>query len=443
MTDSTKTRAVRGLRIGRRGLLLGATSLAASRLGMPYIGNAAAAEPIKIGMIWAKTGSIVDQAEYLAQGGMLALEQRNNTLLGRPAEIVWLDEPNPQGAQQSAERLVGEQKVVGMVGGALSSFALAISSVAKKAKIPYVAANAATGDLTGKSCNKYTFRLQPPVDVHARILAPYCASIGKKWYLLTASYAFGQDIKRAFTDYITANGGTVVGADEVPVGTPDYSSFILKIRAAKPDVVIGGIAASDLTTFLKQWNELGMRGKIPFAEISVGNTDLWGVGPEAADGLYTITWWYKNPNNSPEEQAMAAAYQKKYNRPAADKAWMGWLGMKSLLDSIEMAKSTEPAAIVQALESMEVSPRRPGHRLSRLRPSDDEPSPRGGNPPEDHRQMGLFRRQGRTAEDAGRCRQSLRHEGRQRLQDGHALTSLTGDARCRGQCPCTSRRRNQ
>jgi branched-chain amino acid transport system substrate-binding protein len=351
MTEPTKSRAATGLRIGRRSLLLGATSLAASRLGMPYIGNAAAAEPIKIGMIWAKTGSIVDQAEYLAQGGMLALEQRNNTLLGRPAEIVWLDEPNPQGAQQSAERLVGEQKVVGMVGGALSSFALAISSVAKKAKIPYVAANAATGDLTGKSCNKYTFRLQPPVDVHARILAPYCASIGKKWYLLTASYAFGQDIKRAFTDYITANGGTVVGADEVPVGTPDYSSFILKIRAAKPDVVIGGIAASDLTTFLKQWNELGMKGKIPFAEISVGNTDLWGVGPEAADGLYTNTWWYKNPNNSPEEQAMAAAYGKKHNRPAADKAWMGWLGMKSLLDSIEMAKSTEPAAIVQALEA--------------------------------------------------------------------------------------------
>ena len=48
---------------------------------------------------------------------------------------------------------------------------------------------------------------------------------------------------------------------------------------------------------------------------------------------------------------MAAAYQKKYGRPAADKAWMGWLGMKSLLDSIEMAKSTEPGAIVQALEN--------------------------------------------------------------------------------------------
>ena len=345
--------------IGRRSLLLGAGSLGASgivsaRLGMPYIGNAAAAEPIKIGMIWAKTGTIVDQSEYLAQGGMLALEQRNNTLLGRPAEIVWLDEPNPQGAQQNAERLVGEHKVVGMVGGALSSFALGISAVAKKAKIPYVAANAATGDLTGKSCNKYTFRLQPPVEVHVRALAPYCGEIGKKWYLLTAAYAFGQDIKRAFEAYAKANGITIVGADEVPVGTPDYSSFILKIRAARPDVVIGGVAASDLTTFLKQWNELGMKGRIPFAEISVGNTDLWGVGPEAADGLYTLTWYYKNPNNPPEEQAMAAAYEKKYNRPAADKAWMGWFGMKSLLDAIEAAKSTEPAAIVAALEKWQV-----------------------------------------------------------------------------------------
>jgi branched-chain amino acid transport system substrate-binding protein len=348
---TNKTVEPKGLKIGRRDLIVGATGLAAARLAMPFIAGAEAAEPVKIGMIWAKTGQIVDQAEYLAQGSMLALEQRNNMLLGRPAEIVWLDEPNPQGAQQSAERLVGEHKVVGIVGGALSSFALAISSVAKKSKVPFIAANAAAGDLTGKSCNKYTFRLQPPVDVHTRVLAPYCAAIGKKWYLLTASYAFGQDIKKSFNDYILANGGTVVGADEVPVGTPDFSSFILKIRAAKPDVVIGGISASDLTTFLKQWNELGMKGKIPFAEISVGNTDLWGVGPDAADGLYTITWWYKNPNNAPEEQAMAADYLKKYNRPAADKTWMGWLGMKSLLDSIEMAKTTDSAAVVQTLES--------------------------------------------------------------------------------------------
>lgn len=343
----------------RRSLLLGAGGLAATqvvgaKLGMPYIGNAAAAEPIKIGMIWAKTGAIVDQSTFLAQGGFFAAEQRSNQLLGRPIEIIWLDEPNPQGAQLNAQRLIDEHKVVALIGGAQSSFALAISAVAKKAKIPYIAANAAAVDLTGKLCNKYTFRLQPPVDVHTRILAPYCLDIGKKWYLLTAAFAFGQDIKATFTDFITKNGGTVVGADEVPVNTADYSSFILKIRAAKPDVVIGGVSASDLTTFLKQWNELGMKGKIPFAEISIGNTDIWGVGPDAATGIFTKVWYYNNPGNSPEDKAFAEAYLKKFNQPAPDKAWMGWFGMRSLLESIELAKSTEPAAIVKALETWRV-----------------------------------------------------------------------------------------
>jgi len=347
------SRSVR--KISRRALIGGAGGLAlaqaaGTKLSMPYIGIAAAADPIKIGMIYAKTGAVADQAEYMAQGSMLALELRKNTILDRQAETVWLDEPTSQTAQQNAERLIGEHKVAGIVGGSLSPSALAISAVVKKAKIPFVASNAGAIDLTGRLCNKYTFRLQPPADVHTRVLAPYCAGIGKKWYLLTAAFAFGQDIKRSFTEFATVNGITIVGADEVPVNTADYSSFILKIRAAKPDVVIGGVPGSDISTFLKQWNELGMKGKIPFAEIAVGATDLWGVGPEAAEGLFTINWYYKNPKNPPGEQAMAAAYEAKYKRPAADKTWMGWMAMNALIDSIEAAKSTEPGAVVAELE---------------------------------------------------------------------------------------------
>ena len=299
-------------------------------------------------MVWAKTGSSAARAEYLAQGSMLAFEGHGGMLKGRPAEIVWLDDPNPQGAQQNAERLIGEHKVVGIVGGALSSSALAISAVAKRARIPYIASNAAVGDLTGKLCNRYTFRVQSPVAVHAAALAPYCSGIGKKWYLMTAAYAYGQDIRKTFSDYAAANGCTVVGADEVPLNTPDYSSFILKIRAAKPDIVIGGLAGNDFSTFLKQWNELGMRGRIPFAEISIGHTDLWGVGPDV-DGIYTLNWDFNDPDNTPEEKAMVSAFQDKYEKPACNEGWLGWMGMKSLLDSIENAASAEPAAIVEAM----------------------------------------------------------------------------------------------
>ena len=76
----------------------------------------------------------------------------------------------------------------------------------------------------------------------------------------------------------------------MPLNTADFSSFILKIRQAKPDVVVGGLSAGDLSTFLKQWNELGMKGKIPFVEIAIGDTDIWAVGPEAATGTFTKLW---------------------------------------------------------------------------------------------------------------------------------------------------------
>jgi branched-chain amino acid transport system substrate-binding protein len=353
MTKFTPQEAMRGAisrTLSRRGTLLGSAALATAPLAMPFIRRAQAADPIRIGLLLAKTGQIAPQTEYLAQGTYLALEERNNMIGGRPVELVWLDEPSPA-ATQNMQKLVQENKVCAILGGSLSSNALAEEATAAELKVPMVIDNAAATEITGKSCNRYTFRLNTPVLVQSRMLAPYALKNGKKWYFITASFAFGQDILRSSRALLKEAGGTEAGVDEVPLNTPDYSSFILKIRQAKPDVVLGGLSAGDLSTFLKQWNELGMKGKIPFCEIAIGDTDIWAVGPEAATGVFTSLWWYKNPSNPPEEKAFAAAYEKKHGRPAADKAWMGWITAKSLFESIESAKSTETMPIIEALEN--------------------------------------------------------------------------------------------
>jgi len=341
-----------GLSISRRATVLGAASLAIAPLAAPHV--ARAADSLKIGLLLAKTGQIAGQTEYLANGSMLALEQRNNMIMGQPAELVWLDEPSPQGATQNMQKLVQENKVCAVLGGALSSNALAEEAKAAELKIPFVCDNAAATDITGKNCNRYTFRLNTPVAVQQRMLAPYALKYGKKWYHITSSYAFGQDILKSSRELLKAAGGTEVGVDEVPLNTADFSSFILKIRQAKPEVVVGGLSGGDLTTFLKQWSELGMKGKIPFLEIAIGDTDIWGVGPDAANGTFTKLWDAYNPDNTAEEKAFAAAYLKKHGKPAADKAWMGWITARSLFESIDAAKSTDADKIIEALEAWKV-----------------------------------------------------------------------------------------
>jgi len=146
-------------------------------------------------------------------------------------------------------------------------------------------------------------------------------------------------------------GVTEIGLDEVPINTADYSSFILKIRQARPDVVLTGLVGGDLSNFLKQWHEMGMKARVPVVSVAVTDTDFWDIGPAASTGIYVKPWYYNDPQNTAAERKFTADFIAKYGRPPADKSWKGWIAMRSLLESIEAAQSTDAAAIVTALEA--------------------------------------------------------------------------------------------
>lgn len=332
-------------RVGHPSLIAFVTGLTLSAAAL-----AQGSDPVKIGLIYSKQGPGASIGQFLERGSELALEQAGGKVLGRPVELVWLDEPNPQVSQQNMQKLIGENKVVAVVGGNYSSSALAMMSVANRAKIPLILPGAAASEITGKDCSRYTFRTQATVPVQIGGVMPYLSQIGKKVYFLTPSYAFGQDILRAARGQLKAHGMTEVGVDEVPVNTADYSSYILKIRQAKPDVVLGGLVGGDFSNFLKQWNEMGMKEKIPYVAVAVTDTDFWDVGSQASAGIYVKPWYYNNPKNTQAEKQFTAEFEKKFGRPPSDKSWSGWIAMRALLESINAAKSTDSKAIVTALE---------------------------------------------------------------------------------------------
>jgi branched-chain amino acid transport system substrate-binding protein len=350
---SSKPTHAQGAAIARRAFLRksGAVAAAAS-LPAFYIGSAAAQETLKIGMVLAKQGPFALQGSDLTAGMQLALNEAAGKVLGRPAELVWADEPNPQGAVQNITKLIEEQKVIAVIGGTSSATSLAMGAVAQRARIPFITPNAAAREITGKDCNPFMFRMPATVPVYAKAMAPYLLALGKKWYFIAGAFAFGEDVISTFSEIVNAAGGTVVGVDRAPVGTTDYSSFVLKARAAKPDVVISG--AANVEPLLKQFKQLGLTGRIGIAGPAVSDTDLWSASPEALTGVYGKTWYYNDPNNSPQEKAFVRAYTAKEGRPPSDRVFFGWHAMRLLLAAMQNANSAEPLRITKALEGLKL-----------------------------------------------------------------------------------------
>jgi branched-chain amino acid transport system substrate-binding protein len=335
------------LNFNRRELLrVGGAGLAT--LAMPSIVRAQAGS-IKIGTVLPRQGPFAQQGQSALFGFKAALDQIGNKIQGRQVELVVYDDPSPLVAQQNARKLISEDKVVAIVGGQNSSTGLALHALASEMKVPTVLTAPIVRDITGKNCDPYVFRCQASLDVYTAAVKPTLLSKGKKFYYAYGGYAFGQESYQVMKAALESSGGTEAGSDSVPVGTTDYSSYVLKIRQAKPDAIFLALAGNDLAAIIKQIGEFGL--KTPLVCNVSSQDDLWAQSwpdghPEFTAGVF---WQYNNPSNSPGEKAMNEASLKATGRPASQSCAMAWVAMRMLLDSVEKSKSLSSPEVAEGL----------------------------------------------------------------------------------------------
>ena len=337
----------------RRSVLKGGVAgLAAPLLGSAFVGRAQSQEPINLGLVIAKSGVFAPQGQSYADGAEVALAQAGGKILGQDARLIWYDEPSPQDAVQNFNKLAEQDKAIAVIGGSNSSTALAMSAVAAEQRLPLVTPGASAREITGERCNPYTFRTIPTTQAFVEAIMPTLGGIGKNWYFLCATYAWGQDIYRTMKGKLDDAGGKELGNDQVAGGTTDFSGYILKIRAAKPDLVVLGIAGADIVNFLKQWAEMGMKDKIPVTCPTVSDVQLWEVGPDAATGIYGMPWYYKDSKNTAADQEFVQAIMDRTGAPPPLTAWLSWKSTTLMIDAINAAGTRDPNEIVKALESI-------------------------------------------------------------------------------------------
>lgn len=329
----------------RRALLLGAGALALARPALSQAG-----EPIRIGIVFAKQGSFALSGEGAANCVNLALEMAGSRALGRPIQTLWLDEPNPQTAQQNMQKLIEEERVAAVIGGSNSGTALALSALARRSRTPFINIAGATV-LTGRDCNRYSFRANATAPVAVAALTPAMLERGRRWYFLITDYAYGHDVYNGYRAALDAAGGTQVGHDRMPLGTTDFSAFILKLRQARPDVVATALAGAELPNFLKQYADFGMRNGAPVTSPLINDTDLTPAGAQAS-GMYGKVWHHADPANPDSDREFTAAYRRRHNVPPHSQGMLAGMATRLLLAAIQHSGAATAEAIVRGLETV-------------------------------------------------------------------------------------------
>jgi branched-chain amino acid transport system substrate-binding protein len=309
-------------------------------------------QPIKIGHLIPQSGFLSPMGEYMINAAKLAAEEINAAggVLGRQLQLVPEDDMNPGVAVQKATKLIQQEKVDALMGTVSSAVCLAVMDVADRSKMLLVNTGSNSDEIRGKRCNYYTFSVEGSNSQYVNTIGRYLIKQKqyKRWYFLTSDYAFGHDLLRVSRTLLKKMGGAEIGSELIPTGTTDFSSYLLKVRNTKPDVVFQNLAGTDQTNFMKQYAEFGMT-----TEVAGGLIDtllMWPVGVGAITGSFPLLWWYDLPYE--ETKRFSAAFTKKYGKPPENQAWGDYYSTKVIAQAMQQAGTTDSKKVVEAMEKI-------------------------------------------------------------------------------------------
>ena len=335
----------------RRLLKAGLAGCAVGLSGFPALVRAQPDE-IAIGHLTPLTGFLGPLGEYAVMSIKLAVDEINAAggVLGRPLRLLSEDSVNPSTASSKAQRLFERDNAQVLIGEISSASALAIAQVAQRHQRIFINTGANSDELRGKACNRFMFNAEASNTMYVRacgqaLLAKNMVK-GKKWFTLTADYAFGHDLLRAAKEFLRENGGTVVAEELLATDTTDFSPYMLKIRQARPDVVISNLSGNQITNFIKQYAEFGL--PYPVAGFGFDTALAWGAGPDNFDGIWPATWFHSI--QTPSAQAFVKAFTARYGKPPDNQAWGEYVSLKAVVQAMTETKSTDANKMVDYFE---------------------------------------------------------------------------------------------
>ncbi len=310
--------------------------------------------PIRIGLMPPLTGLCSVYGPDCQHAGELTVDILNEEggVLGRKVELVIQDDGTiPETAVPAAERLVSKFGCVMISGNMWSNSRLA---VANQVAEPYkVLMNNWSYD-EGAIFGRYYFQMNAIPNQQIDRMVPYMVKkYGKRWYFIGGNYEWPRGSVAAAKEALLKAGGEVVGEEYNPVGTTDFSSILMRIKKAKPDVLEPHEAGSDQFGFLKQFAAEGLIGKIPCVSTYYDEVFAQDLEPAVREGFYACNSYFMAVQ-SKENRDFLARLKKKYGDKATLTSFSAAIisTIRLWAKAAQKAGTTNPTEVVMAQEGM-------------------------------------------------------------------------------------------
>ena len=326
--------------------------------------GAFAQDKVRMGLMFGLTGAASPIGPPQLDGAKLAIKEINaagGVKMGAkriPIEfVVKDDESKPDVAIRRFRELVSENKVNVIVGQTFAPISAALNKEVKKTPIAYFPVNVVAVTMFEKNeMAETTFSIHGSAYSIGYAGASYIVDkLGyKNIVFFGPAYAFGRDQWQGAKDAFEKRK-IKVEYFESPVGTSDYTSYLLKIKERKPDIVMLAHWGVDAINVLKQTYEVGLKkdSKVWFNWMT--NAFGSGVPPEALEGVYSLMGWYYDMKGFQDAAIVKASdeftkkFQKEYKYPPDPYSAMAYEGVKEAVRGIELAKSLDGKAIAKAI----------------------------------------------------------------------------------------------
>lgn len=344
----------------RRDVLRGGLAVGAAQFAGPFVVRARAAEVVKIGLDNPLTGPLAGLGKNELVGCRLAVEQINakGGILDRKVELLVEDSTSSDAgtAVLKARKLIDGDKVDFLLGNTNSALSLAMAQVSNEKKILHVVPGGHTDAVTGESCHWNVFRVCNTTRMEAlAITGTLIKNYGKKFYYITLDYAFGHTLEAGMVKACAELGGVRVGGALSPLGTVDFSSYLIAAQSAKPDVIVFLLGGDDMVNGLKQAVQFGLDKRFHLAGAQQELEPLEGLPPEARIGAWVMEWYWKQPG-VPHVDEFVEIVRKRTGRVPTARTWFGFVSIWTCALAAAKAKSLDALMMAKALQGYELPP---------------------------------------------------------------------------------------